>query len=413
MNSYQVTLNVTGRELDFAELNRLYGTHLDDTKIAVRYWDFSPIIWDPRQFRKARKLRVAALVRTLRKHPENYDVYVSAANEMFLPAPHLQYIHFPQRHLSAMRLHFSGFSLYSRIANELVCRGVMGQWRIDLRGSHVLTNSGWTRNLLANLYGVDAEVVYPPVCIPEAPPVPWMGREFAFVTVGRFHRQKRFEDAIYVVDRLRLQYPDLKLHVVGFGQGSYRDFIVRLAESRTSYVSVNENVSREYLGHLMATSRFGIHCTTGEHFGMAPAELTAYGCLVFVPNSGGQVEIVNNDPELVFGDVEDCYRKAARQLAHPEKAEGKALRYSEMARTRFGAGRFMDEVRNAVWRLLDRAGAGPLVGDKRQYFRVRPTLSNSMGSNYALLRDEGDPEPQVYVRADRSHSSCLKRSCGS
>jgi glycosyltransferase involved in cell wall biosynthesis len=353
MDEHDVTLNATGREISFSELNRLYGTHLDAAKLKLRQWPQ----WS-RLTGRLRLLQLAALVRRLRGRPGDYDLYVSATNEVMLPAPHLQYIHFPQRHFPAMRRQFSGLSFYLRAANELLCRFIACSPRIDLTKSRLLTNSAWSSSQIFASYGVAAEVVYPPVRISAGAPVTWSKRDLAAIAVGRFHPQKRLHDAIFIVDKLHQHFPGLKLHVVGFGRGEYRDYIRRLALSRT-FVSVHENMSRHSLTQLMSKCRFGIHCAPNEHFGMSPAELAACGCLVFVHNSGGQVEIVDKDDELLFNNAEEACQKMAHKIENSEIAETKALRHSESARTRFSSDHFIKQVRNAVRRLTEAPYSSP------------------------------------------------------
>lgn len=364
MDAHDVTLNATGREINFSELNRLYGTHLDRTKLQVRRWPR----WSRFTFRQMRILQLAALVRRLRRHPEDYDLYVSATNEVMLPTPHLQYIHFPQRHFAVMRRQFSGLSLYLRVANELLCRFIMCSPRIDLTKSRLLTNSAWTNRQLMTYYGVRADVIYPPVRISEAAQLAWSKRDLAVVVIGRFHPQKRLHDAIYIVENLRLRFPSLKLHIVGFGRGKYRDHIERLAASRGAFVSLHENISHEALTQLTSTCRFGLHCTPNEHFGISPAELAASGCLIFVHNSGGQVEIVEGDSELLFDNLDEACQKMAGQIENQETAEKKAFRYSESARIRFASESFTTQVRNAIRSFTDPPYSSSTLADESQPF---------------------------------------------
>ena len=39
-----------------------------------------------------------------------------------------------------------------------------------------------------------------------------------------------------------------------------------------------------------------LHGMREEHFGMAPAEMARAGVIVWVPNGGGQMEIVGDEP---------------------------------------------------------------------------------------------------------------------
>ena len=83
-----------------------------------------------------------------------------------------------------------------------------------------------------------------------------------------------------------------------------------------------------------------------EHFGMAPAEMVRAGCIVWVPDAGGQVEIVA-DPRLIYGSVDDAVAKIVRTLRDP--GEQAALRAHLAGRwPLFSTDCFMREVRAAV-----------------------------------------------------------------
>ena len=56
-----------------------------------------------------------------------------------------------------------------------------------------------------------------------------------------------------------------------------------------------------------------------EHFGMAPAEMVRAGMIVWVPNGGGQVEIVGNDPRLVYESDEQAIDQIVQVLGNPDE----------------------------------------------------------------------------------------------
>ena len=92
--------------------------------------------------------------------------------------------------------------------------------------------------------------------------------------------------------------------------------------------------------------RYGIHGMREEHFGMAPAEMVRAGCIVWVPDGGGQVEIVG-DARLTYGSIEEGVAKITRTLGDAE--EQTRLRQHLAARAPlFSAERFMQQVRAAV-----------------------------------------------------------------
>jgi glycosyltransferase involved in cell wall biosynthesis len=148
-----------------------------------------------------------------------------------------------------------------------------------------------------------------------------------------------------IVAGVREQIPEVRLHIVGTPDD--RRYARRVAaRARAAGFLVHQNLSRAQLVDLVAHQRYGIHGMAEEHFGMAPAELVRAGCIVWVPNGGGQVEIVA-DPRLTYDSVEDAIAKIVRTLRDP--AEQAALRAHLAARAPlFSAERFMREIRAAV-----------------------------------------------------------------
>jgi hypothetical protein len=65
---------------------------------------------------------------------------------------------------------------------------------------------------------------------------------------------------------------------------------------------------------LLHTARYGIHGMREEHFGMAPAEMARAGMIVWVPNGGGQVEIVGDAPLLRYDSDEEAVQKIVAVL---------------------------------------------------------------------------------------------------
>jgi glycosyltransferase involved in cell wall biosynthesis len=84
-----------------------------------------------------------------------------------------------------------------------------------------------------------------------------------------------------------------------------------------------------------------------EHFGIAPAELQRAGCITFVHNSGGQVEIVGGDSRLTFDSVEDASERIARVIENSGLEHELRGQVAER-RSWFTAERFCDSVREIV-----------------------------------------------------------------
>jgi len=96
---------------------------------------------------------------------------------------------------------------------------------------------------------------------------------------------------------------------------------------------------------LLTHHRYGIHACH-DAFGIAVAEMVDAGCIVFVPEGGGQVEIVNH-PELIFADDADAVDKILAVLASEAKQESLRTHLVDMSQ-RFSATTFMGIMRRTV-----------------------------------------------------------------
>ena len=87
-----------------------------------------------------------------------------------------------------------------------------------------------------------------------------------------------------------------------------------------------------------------------EHFGMAPAEMATAGCIVWVRDDGGQVEIVGGDRRLIYHTREQAVASILAVMA--SDAEQTSLRAMLAGRVpQFTLDRFMDGVRAATEQL--------------------------------------------------------------
>jgi glycosyltransferase involved in cell wall biosynthesis len=157
--------------------------------------------------------------------------------------------------------------------------------------------------------------------------------------------------AVDIVERVRQRGHDLTLTLFGHPDSDeYGRRLDELARTRP-WFRIERSLSREDLAAALARHRYGIHTMHEEHFGMAPAELQRAGCIPFVHNSGGAVEIVGRDPRLVFENAADAAEKIARTIRQP--ALEQQLREQVAARREwFSPQRFCQAIRELVWRQL-------------------------------------------------------------
>jgi glycosyltransferase involved in cell wall biosynthesis len=123
--------------------------------------------------------------------------------------------------------------------------------------------------------------------------------------------------------------------------------LYRAAKAQGDWLSFHQDLPRNTLETLIAQNRYGIHGMVGEHFGIAPAELQKGGCITFVPDDGGPVEIVGHDERLIYHSVDDAVEKIDRMLRDADLRMDVLRGVADRA-GRFSETRFMAEILEAV-----------------------------------------------------------------
>ncbi len=339
------------------EINRFYGTRLHPSQFRVLHMP----VWlrrlaaldpDPHSIQP-----IAILMRVGRWMGRNHEIIITFSNEADPGMRAIQYIHFPylsDRYREEQQS--AKASVWQRLCYLLHRR--LRPWRIisgfdfdRMRHNLTLVNSDWTGNFFQANYGTATRTLHPPILI-NASDVPWAERENGFVCIGRISPEKKYENTIAILEQVRSQGHDIHLHVVGVAgeRGLYWGYyqeILTLIKKHANWISFEENISRQDLIRLITTHRYGIHGMVGEHFGVAVGELMCGGAIVFVPNGGGQVEIVGNEPRLLYTARDDAVTKITRVLGGAgTQAE---LRAQLAARAEsFGVEHFMRELRAVV-----------------------------------------------------------------
>ena len=132
----------------------------------------------------------------------------------------------------------------------------------------------------------------------------------------------------------------------------YLAVIQRMVEIRRNWITLRLNVSRSELVDSVARVRYGIHGMDDEHYGMAVAELLQAGCIPFVPDSGGQVEIVGVAPALRYANEEEAVRKIACVIGNPA-LQAQLLTHLEERRQLYSTAAFITGMRAAAERFFD------------------------------------------------------------
>jgi glycosyltransferase involved in cell wall biosynthesis len=197
-------------------------------------------------------------------------------------------------------------------------------------------------------------VVHPPAA-GAFPRVPWHEREDGFLCIGRVSPEKETERVIEIVGRVRATHPGVHLHIVGDpGHGAYARRVAEVARRAGPWVTLDGVLPIDALARLMSTYRYVLHGMRDEHFGMSIAQAVCAGCIPFVPDGGGQVEVVGDEPLLRYRSNDDAVDKIVAMMVDGQRQRQTLARLADRA-MRFTPGRFMDEIRDVVAHALSAA----------------------------------------------------------
>ena len=319
MTDYDLTL-ITFTKIDFEKIDRQYGTQLANSKINVIVPFNNTFIH--------RLLDQKYTLFTIRQHllawyfrwiKNSFDLAISAFNEMDLGKPGIQYIHYPLfgwghetvRHVMGYPDSFAR-RLYSRASAFL-----LGYSDRRMRANLTITNSDWTAKIIKNIYGTEPVIVYPLVSL-STPDTPWENRENGFIYPTRIVPEKKIVEAINVIRKIRDNNFDVHLHILSPSADiNYRQLILDIQKENSSWLFIDENLSRKELAKMMSGHRYGIHVKNNEPFGIAVAEMVQSGCITFVPLIGGQSEIIGNISALKFQTDGEAVEKICAVLSNP------------------------------------------------------------------------------------------------
>lgn len=341
---------LTWRPVELDPMNAYYGTSIRPGDIRSRA---VPAAW--RRVVDALPtaavlLKASLLFRYAKGVVDDYDVIVCGHNETDLGGRCLQYVHYPARLRPRPAVDLRWFHFSFLLAPYYALCERLARFEPDkVQEAITIANSSWTANLVDRLYGLGrrVRVVHPPVAT-DIQGRPWEGRDDGFVCIGRLAPEKELERVMDIIAGVREQVPAAHLHIIGSrGPESYHRRITAHARRLGDWITIHEDVSRATLFELIGSHRYAIHGMREEHFGIAPAEAVSGGCITFIPNAGGQVDIAGDEPRLLYGTEADAVTKIVAVMRDP--AAQAALRTHLIARReRFSTERFMTTVRALV-----------------------------------------------------------------
>jgi glycosyltransferase involved in cell wall biosynthesis len=352
-DDHEVTL-VTDSRVDLQELNRYYGTTVSDVTIRIR-----PLLRLGAGFTRVRlgKLGQSVSTRVVDSICDEYDLLIST--DSTLP-PHscdsLLYVHYPgvgRRPGSQTTVPTVVRWVYAKLC------GLVDPNDGTAENTHYVANSAWTARESERYLPCRPSVIYPPVKTTDLRSESWEDRTESIVTVGRLAPRKNLRNNVSIVSALRERGHDVDYYIVGPSTNwSFSPFSdsyaerVRAIANQHDYVHVLGEVDRSRLVTLLSSAKYGLHGMEEEHFGIAIAEYVASGMIPFVPDSGGQREVVGDDPALTYESRADAVERMDRVLAEPRLQHRIRDRLPDIERE-FGRDRFHREIRRLAADLVE------------------------------------------------------------
>ena len=199
----------------------------------------------------------------------------------------------------------------------------------------VLANSEYTRGWIRRLWGIDSDVLFPPIPVQDLEPG---DKQRRILTVGRFfargrgHSKKQLEQVQAFGRMVRRGGLDgWELHVAGGCEAANRPYLEQVVRAADGLpVHVHANASRRLVEELFASSSI-FWAATGlgeddqrapwafEHFGITTVEAMAAGCVPVVIDKAGHREVVRHGIDgyrwQTLAELEACTRRLAADPA--------------------------------------------------------------------------------------------------
>jgi len=348
---YDISI-ITSSKLDLNQCNDFYSTRLKNDEI--RFIQVKPPFFfkNHRLFNALRDYRIAKYCKS-RAH--EYDLMFSTYNPMDFGRRGIQYISDPNFNEEMLRLlnpvpetwkkWFYRDSLLRRF--YLFLGHILSNYAVKrMKMNMTLVDSNWAGELTSCYYGIECRTVYPPVT-EEFDPVPFQRRRNGFVCIGRIVRDKQLEQIIQIIQKIRKRIPDVHLHIIGNRSDRfYYKKIVYLSKKHSDFIHFDGIVSAKRKTEILNNHKYGIHGKRNEPFGIAVAEMVKAGLIVWVPDGGGQVEIVNH-PDLIYKTEEEAVAKIENVMENVDKQK-MLVKHLEMQAGKFSSMTFMSEIESTV-----------------------------------------------------------------
>jgi len=217
----------------------------------------------------------------------------------------IAYVHFPEIHHDYCR-GSTKRRLYLWLFKRWVEQGID---KLDM----VFCNSNYTKKAIQRYWsshGVkEPIVVYPAVNLDKFwCDKPLSERKKRIVYVARFIQVKRHE----IMKKLAFDLPEFEFVSIGGLIDAEKTWFDRFSVDLPPNYKVMTNLPGSELIGILHDSRIYVHLMEGEHFGIAPIEGLASGCVTITHNSGGMKEFITE--EYRWANYDELKQKIVRYM---------------------------------------------------------------------------------------------------
>ena len=348
-DDYDITI-ITMGELDLDKFNKIHGTSLKEDEVKVIGL---PI---PKLFEnRFDALRDYRLHRYCKSHKDNFDLFISTYNVVDFGKKGIQCIADfsfdddirrevdPSEDSGLKKLTYQKSIL--REAYMAFSKFMKGTTQTGWQENVTVVNSDWSGRLMKKYFGLESVTLYPSVQT-DFPSVIWEEKRSDFISLGRISEEKKQDKLIHIISKVRKSV-NADLHIVGpVPDTKYANKLIKMAEENSSWLTLVGGLYGDNKLDFLTRFKYAIHGRDNEAFGIAVAELVKAGCIVWVPEGGGQVEIVNH-PMLTYKDEADAVKKITQVLSS-EALQDELRQHLHAQAQLFSSDRFMLEMKKIV-----------------------------------------------------------------
>ncbi len=187
-------------------------------------------------------------------------------------------------------------------SNSNLFRRLKDSYTKLMRNTTMITNSKFSKKILLDKLGINAQVLYPPVDTDRFRKKVLLSnnRRDTVLVLCRIVPYKNIENAIAIAKILKDNNICKKMKIIGnLYDYDYvrRDYYGELIEMRNSnglenFITFDINARQESVIESMCSAKAYLHTMVGEAFGISTVEAISAGLVPAVPDSGGHTEFV-------------------------------------------------------------------------------------------------------------------------